>query len=71
MTVVFTGELLSVTRDEAERRVKELGGKTTKSVSSKTSLVIAGAKAGSKLEKAKALGVEVIDETQFLAMSSG
>ena len=68
MTVVFTGELLSVTRDEAEKRVKELGGKATNSVSSKTSLVVAGAKAGSKLEKAKALGVKIIDEAEFLAM---
>ncbi|MDR2180600.1 MAG: NAD-dependent DNA ligase LigA [Synergistaceae bacterium] len=68
MTVVFTGELLSVTRDEAEKRVKDLGGKATSSVSSKTSLVVAGPKAGSKLEKAKILGVRIIDETEFLAM---
>ncbi|MDR1622112.1 MAG: NAD-dependent DNA ligase LigA [Synergistaceae bacterium] len=70
MTVVFTGELLSVTRDEAERRVKELGGKATGSVSSKTSLVVAGAKAGSKLEKAKNLGIKIIDEAEFLTMSA-
>ena len=68
MTVVFTGELLSFTRDEAEKRVKERGGKTRKNVSSKTSLVVAGASAGSKLKKATALGVKVIDETKFLAM---
>jgi DNA ligase (NAD+) len=68
MTVVFTGELFSVTRDEAEKRVKELGGKATNSVSSKTSLVVAGEKAGSKLGKANALGVRIIDEAEFLAM---
>jgi DNA ligase (NAD+) len=68
MTVVFTGELRSVTRNEAEKRVKELGGKTTDSVSAKTSLIVAGEKAGSKLEKAKILGVKIIDEETFLAM---
>ena len=70
MTVVFTGELTSIARDEAEERVKELGGKVTSSVSSKTSLVVAGAKAGSKLEKAKKLGVRIIDETEFLRLST-
>jgi DNA ligase (NAD+) len=68
MTIVFTGELHSVTRDEAEKRVKELGGKATSGVSAKTSLVVAGEKAGSKLEKAKTLGIRVIDEAEFLAM---
>jgi DNA ligase (NAD+) len=68
MTVVFTGELRSTTRDEAEKSVKSLGGKATSSVSAKTSLVVAGEKAGSKLEKAKTLGVKVIDEEEFLAM---
>jgi DNA ligase (NAD+) len=68
MTVVFTGELLSIARSEAEKRVKELGGKATNSVSSKTSLVVAGEKAGSKLEKAKSLNIKTIDETEFLAM---
>ncbi|MDR1378915.1 MAG: NAD-dependent DNA ligase LigA [Synergistaceae bacterium] len=68
MTVVFTGGLRSVIRDEAAKRVKELGGKVTSNVSAKTSLVVAGEKAGSKLEKAKTLGVRVIDETEFLAM---
>jgi DNA ligase (NAD+) len=68
MTVVFTGELRSVTRDQAEKRVKELGGKATGSVSAKTSLVVAGEKAGSKLAKAQTLGIRVINEAEFLAM---
>lgn len=68
MTVVFTGELTSITRSEAETRVKELGGRAVGSVSAKTSLVVAGEKAGSKLEKAKKLEIRVIDETEFLKM---
>jgi DNA ligase (NAD+) len=68
ITVVFTGELLSITRDEAEKYVKDLGGKATNSVSAKTSLVVAGQKAGLKLEKARSLGIRVINEAEFLAM---
>jgi DNA ligase (NAD+) len=69
MTVVFTGELRSVARGQAEKRVKELGGKATSSVSAKTSLVVAGENAGSKLVKAKTLGIRVIDEAEFLTMA--
>ena len=68
MTVVFTGELTSIARDEAVVRVKELGGKATSSVSAKTSLVVAGEKAGAKLEKAKKLGIRIINEAEFLEM---
>jgi DNA ligase (NAD+) len=70
MTVVFTGEMSSLTRDDAEELVKTRGGKTAKSVSAKTSLVVAGSKAGSKLNKATALGVNTIDEAGFLEMVS-
>ncbi|MBI2773395.1 MAG: NAD-dependent DNA ligase LigA [Chloroflexi bacterium] len=64
-TVVFTGTLERRSREEAEALVRELGGKTSGSVSRKTSLVVAGPAAGSKLEKAKELGVDVIDEDAF------
>jgi DNA ligase (NAD+) len=65
-TIVLTGTLSSMTRQEAEEKIARLGGKITGSVSKKTDLVIAGEKAGSKLEKAEKLGVKVIDEAGFL-----
>lgn len=68
MTVVLTGSLSQMTRDEAGDWVLALGGKTSGSVSAKTSLVVAGEAAGSKLDKAKALGVRVMDEAAFLDM---
>jgi DNA ligase (NAD+) len=64
-TVVVTGSLSLFQRDEIERLIVRLGGKASGSVSKKTSFVVAGEKAGSKLDKAKELGVEVIDETEF------
>lgn len=64
-TLVFTGELKSMTRPEAERLAHEYGGKTSGSVSKKTSYVVAGASAGSKLKKAKELGVPVLSEDEF------
>jgi DNA ligase (NAD+) len=67
-TVVITGTLASMTRSEAEARVLEHGGKVSGSVSGKTSFVLAGDDAGSKLKKAEALGVAVMNEEEFLAL---
>ena len=65
---VVTGKLESMGRDDAEQRLRALGAKTASSVSGKTSTVLAGPGAGSKRKKAEALGVKIIDETEWLAM---
>jgi DNA ligase (NAD+) len=65
-TVVFTGTLEAMTRQEAAKAVSALGAKVTGSVSRNTGVVVAGRDAGSKLEKARALGVLVMDEGEFL-----
>ncbi len=70
LTFVLTGTLPSMTRDEAGELIKRAGGKISSSVSKKTSYVVAGDEAGSKLTKAKALGVNIIDEAGLLAMLS-
>ena len=67
MSIVVTGTLSQMTRDEAEAKIIELGGKAASSVSKKTSFVVAGPGAGSKLQKAEELGLEVIDESAFVA----
>jgi DNA ligase (NAD+) len=68
-TFVFTGELETMTREEAEEKVKALGGKASGSVSAKTAFVVAGANAGSKLRKANELGVRVMTEKEFLEIA--
>ena len=67
-TVVFTGSLTALTRDEARAQAEGLGAKVAGSVSARTNLVVAGADAGSKRAKAEALGVRVIDEAEWQAL---
>jgi DNA ligase (NAD+) len=68
-TFVFTGTLSTMSREEGEALVRKLGGKTSGSVSKKTTYVVAGESAGSKLEKAQELGVTVLTETDFTRIS--
>jgi DNA ligase (NAD+) len=71
LTLVATGTLKNYSRDGIEARIKALGGKSSGSVSKKTDYVIAGADAGSKLEKARTLGVRVLSEEAFEALVTG
>ena len=67
-TFVVTGTLENLSRQQAEQAIRQAGGKSSGSVSKKTDFVLAGENPGSKLDKARKLGVEVIDEKQFLKM---
>jgi DNA ligase (NAD+) len=69
--VVITGTLPTLSRSDATALVERAGGRVTGSVSRKTTFVVAGADAGSKLEKAEALGVEVIDEAELQRRVAG
>jgi len=67
-TLVLTGTLPTLTRDEAKALIEAAGGKVAGSVSKKTDFVVAGEEAGSKLEKALELGVAVIDEAELMKL---
>jgi DNA ligase (NAD+) len=68
---VLTGTLQNYTREEAAALIEERGGKVSSSVSKKTSYVLAGAEAGSKLAKAESLGVRILSEEEFVEMIGG
>ncbi len=71
LTFVITGTLKNCSREQAQQLIEELGGKSTDSVSSKTSYLIVGESPGSKLDKAQKLGVKILTEEEFLALIKG
>jgi DNA ligase (NAD+) len=70
-TFVLTGTLPTLKREEAAAKIEAAGGKVSGSVSKKTDYVVAGAEAGSKLDKAQKLGVKIIDEAELLRLCGG
>ena len=70
-TYVLTGTLPTLSREEATELIESAGGRVTSSVSKKTDAVVAGVEAGTKLDKAKALGVEIIEEAELLRRARG
>ena len=70
-TLLFTGTLQSMGREEAKEKALSLGAKVTSAVSSKTDFLIYGEKAGSKLKKAQSLGIETLTEEQFISLLKG
>jgi len=70
-TFVLTGTLVHYSRDQAKKLIEDAGGKVTGSVSKKTDYVVAGTEAGSKLDKAKELGVRVINEDEMKGLIGG
>ena len=67
-TFVFTGTLNSMTREEARLRIEALGGKTSSSISKDIDYIVAGEDPGSKLDKAKKLGLTILNEEEFLKL---
>ncbi|MCK5021995.1 MAG: NAD-dependent DNA ligase LigA, partial [Candidatus Pacebacteria bacterium] len=65
---VLTGSLDTMSRDDAKEKIRQLGGSISSSVSTKTDFVLSGEKSGSKLEKARKLGIKIIDEKEFLKL---
>ena len=65
---VFTGELTSMPRSKAQELVRALGAETSETVSRKVTTLVAGSAAGSKIAKARQLGIEILDEQQFLSL---
>jgi DNA ligase (NAD+) len=70
-TLVITGTLDALSRDEAKDRIEALGGKVTSGLSKKTDYLVVGASPGTKFEKAEKLGVKTLDEAAFLALLRG